>query len=392
MRHTSPICGLLFASVVLSSTAFAQSPSGGATPAPMQKPTLAFPHALEAKGTGIKLFSLYDENSPAIRELTTSEILIAHGEKTGWYEVEVPASYPCWVYSRFLDETGVLGMGIVTDDRVNVRAIASSDKNYPIGKISKGEQVRVLDHKGEWTQILAPSSLRAWVRQTAVNALGTPESNTSRIEAARTQAESQWKERLTILAAQREEEKKRAASRESFLKAEEAFAKEKGKAQDANFSQIRSLYQEASTNADKTLAEQIKTRIASIDALESVLKEKVSAQELERRAKEMDEKVKAAKDKAMAEAEERINFTKNDKMIGRYDGVGWLKKSLSLTKGTVFTVEKGGIVVCEIFDPKGRYALADFVGHEIGIKGKTVSALGETKRIEVGKIEVLAGP
>lgn len=372
---------------------FAASAAGqGATP---QQPVTVYPTAVEAKGAGVKLMSLYDENAPAIRELAPGEILIAHGEKAGWVQVEVPGGFPCWVFGQYVDETGELGIAIVKSDRVNLRAIPSSEKNYPIGQVNKGDQLRVLDHKGDWVKVLAPSSIHAYVKASSTTVLGDPARVRQRIQELEAAAEAQWKERLALLERQREEQKRRAEAKAAFDTADAALMQEKAKAVNADFSRVRAMLSEASRHpgADEGIQAKVKDRIDLIEALEALIREKAGAAELERRSKEMEEKLRGAREKALEEAQERIRFSDPDRLRGRYDGAGWLKRSLSLTRGNVYTLEKGGITLFEIIDPQGRYDLTDYLGHEIGVRGRTMRFPGATvQTIEITKLEVLAVP
>ncbi len=357
-----------------------------------QAPTITFPQIVEIKEKGTRLYSLYDENSPIVRELNANELLIAHGQKAGWYEVEVPAGFPCWIFSKYIKEGSELGKGVVSDDRVNVRPIASSEKNYPMGRVNKGDELLVLDHKGEWTQIQAPSSIHAWIKIDTANPLGEPNSYSSRLDTHRKDAQKNWNERLSALEKQREVEKQKALARASFEKAEKALDQERAKGAAADFTQVRVLYAEAMEKAsDASLKEQIKNRLDTIASIEALAREKESTAELEKRAQALDAQLREARTKAFEEAKAHIQFTDADPLRGRYTASGWVRRSLSLTRGYVYTLEKGGVTLFEISCANNRYQLSDFLHHEIGVKGEMFRDPNSTvQRIEIEKMEVLA--
>jgi len=86
-------------------------------------------------------------------------VLGTHANTPEWLRVEIPGGFEAWVFARFLkrDESG---MGEMTADRVLVRPRATTKYHQLIGRLAKGEKVKVLGEKqteeGLWYRVVVP--------------------------------------------------------------------------------------------------------------------------------------------------------------------------------------------------------------------------------------------
>jgi uncharacterized protein YgiM (DUF1202 family) len=89
------------------------------------------------------------------------EVTLKHpktDEPAKWLRIALPASIHAWVDSKYIDATNQ----VVTAKKLNVRGGAG--ENYSIiGRLEKGDTVKPLDTKGDWTQIEAPAKAAAFV-------------------------------------------------------------------------------------------------------------------------------------------------------------------------------------------------------------------------------------
>ena len=73
-----------------------------------------------AKGSGAKVYTLYDTKSEVLRELGAGSLVGVYDDRAGFYEVEVPGGMPVWVYGEYLREVAN-GTYEVTGSRVAER-------------------------------------------------------------------------------------------------------------------------------------------------------------------------------------------------------------------------------------------------------------------------------
>src|SRR6185437_382941 len=78
-------------------------------------------------------------------------------EPSAWAKIALPGDTHVWIKSSLLDTNNA-----VLPKRVNLRA--GPGENYGVlGTVQRGEPVQVIDTKGEWSQIQAPTNAYAFV-------------------------------------------------------------------------------------------------------------------------------------------------------------------------------------------------------------------------------------
>jgi uncharacterized protein YgiM (DUF1202 family) len=79
-------------------------------------------------------------------------------EPAKWYRISLPANTPVWAFSDFIDPATKK----ITSNRLNLRA--GPGENFSIlGRMEKGEEVKLVSTKGDWTQIEAPADAYAFL-------------------------------------------------------------------------------------------------------------------------------------------------------------------------------------------------------------------------------------
>ncbi len=91
-----------------------------------------------------------------VKEVTLKKPKI--DEPANWLQIMLPTGTHVWVNSRFVDATS----SPVTPAKLNIRS--GPGENFSvIGRLVKGDTVKVVDTKGEWTAIEAPTNAFGFV-------------------------------------------------------------------------------------------------------------------------------------------------------------------------------------------------------------------------------------
>ncbi len=80
-----------------------------------------------------------------------------------WAKITLPDGLKLWIYKKYIRING--NMGIVSGTNVRARPHPSTkpDTSPPVGKFRKGDNLKVIDHQGNWVRVRAPMHLGAWV-------------------------------------------------------------------------------------------------------------------------------------------------------------------------------------------------------------------------------------
>ncbi|MAG55160.1 MAG: hypothetical protein CMJ83_02610 [Planctomycetes bacterium] len=88
------------------------------------------------------------------------------GADDDWRRVEIPGGLPVWVHSgkgdkKYLREPSP-GEGVVLVNDLMIRGAANTDYP-PIGRLSAGARVVVLDKTEQWARLLSPAGTKTWI-------------------------------------------------------------------------------------------------------------------------------------------------------------------------------------------------------------------------------------
>jgi len=130
-----------------------------------------------------------------------------------WLRITAPQESDVWIFAKFVDVNGALG--VVNGDKVRVRARPELTGEM-VNQVNTGTVVRVKSQKGDWLRIAPPDGTEAWVSAGHVKRMTDAEFAAHQAVKAREQAEA---ERLA-----REDEQKaaREAAEEARKRAAEA--------------------------------------------------------------------------------------------------------------------------------------------------------------------------
>ncbi len=104
----------------------------------------------------------------SIAVLTTGSPITVLAKNAEWYKIIYPADQLASIHKNFViaDITGEIPeegvIGVVNQDNADVHAFYW-DKSTVVGQLNKGDQVRIMQERGQWYRIAAPESARAYV-------------------------------------------------------------------------------------------------------------------------------------------------------------------------------------------------------------------------------------
>ena len=79
-----------------------------------------------------------------------------------WSTVRSSVGFPVWVHGDFLRVNG--NKGTVQGQAVNARSVPIVTNGTVVGKLNRGERVKVLEKRKQWYRIIAPTHFNAWVK------------------------------------------------------------------------------------------------------------------------------------------------------------------------------------------------------------------------------------
>ena len=131
---------------------------------------------------GARLRNLQDASGIVLTRVEAGMVLAVHRESYGWLEVEPPGGFPVWVHGRYLNATAEQGVYEIRGNGINMRPRPSSDvSNFPMPKkLHAGDRVRWIKRADEslpenqdWVQVWSPLGATAWVQATEIQGLPT---------------------------------------------------------------------------------------------------------------------------------------------------------------------------------------------------------------------------
>ncbi len=124
-------------------------------------PRKSFPYVGVVKATRLNVRAGAGTSFRIIRVIRKGTKVTVLREENGWLRIKCPEGTNAWVHNKYV-KTGSKGSGIITGNRVNVRAVPSIN-GIVLTQLSKGTKVKVKGKKGEWIKIEAPPTASAWV-------------------------------------------------------------------------------------------------------------------------------------------------------------------------------------------------------------------------------------
>lgn len=105
--------------------------------------------------------------NPAVRSvlvtiLDSADELVVVKENNDWTIVRSNKGLPVWVNKNFIRVAN--NRGIIIGSSVNARSVPLITSGSIVGRLNKNEPVTIIDNRGDWYRIIAPTRFKAWVR------------------------------------------------------------------------------------------------------------------------------------------------------------------------------------------------------------------------------------
>ena len=131
------------------------------TQAAVETGTPAVKHTKE-NNHSIAVFTNPNEGAMLISTLNTQANLVVIESQEEWTLVSNRSGLPVWVHQDFI--TTQNSSGTITGNKVNARSVPLIKNGTIVGRLNKGEKVRVLDQQKKWFRVMSPASFHAWVK------------------------------------------------------------------------------------------------------------------------------------------------------------------------------------------------------------------------------------
>lgn len=123
-----------------------------------------FPFLGRVNSDGINLRAGPNVRAESIAKLKRETKLKVLSERFDWYKVNLPKTSVCFINRKYVKSSTLMNEGIVTADKVNLRALASQNAAI-IGQINKEQIVRIVKAEPDWYGIYAPQEAFGWVHK-----------------------------------------------------------------------------------------------------------------------------------------------------------------------------------------------------------------------------------
>jgi len=140
------------------------------SPAPKPAPTKTKSSPPNNSATPNKQIALYTDpakRSVLIGIIDSRESLSVVSRAPEWSVVTNRTGFPVWVSEDFIDASD--GTGVVLGTSVNARSVPLIANGTIVGRLKKGETVKVIDQQNDWYRIMSPARFTAWVKTEDLN-------------------------------------------------------------------------------------------------------------------------------------------------------------------------------------------------------------------------------
>ena len=123
-----------------------------------------FPFLGKVNSDGINLRAEPNVRTESIAKLKRETKLKVLSERFDWYKVNLPKTAVCFINRKYVKSSTLANEGIVTADKVNLRALPSQNAAI-IGQINKDQIFRIVKAEPDWYAIYAPQEAFGWVHK-----------------------------------------------------------------------------------------------------------------------------------------------------------------------------------------------------------------------------------
>ena len=121
----------------------------------------AFPFTAVCASSQVNVRAGQNRNYEELTELQEGEEVVVVEKSFSWYKIKLPLHARSYVSGQFVEKLAD-GIGMVTGNHLNIRARESSQASV-IGRLSKGDLVKIVGESGEWLQIEPVEQSFGWV-------------------------------------------------------------------------------------------------------------------------------------------------------------------------------------------------------------------------------------
>lgn len=393
------------------------------------EPAAKYPYVAVVNKQAAEMMSGGGKNYARIAKADKGDLVVvrgAGGAKGEWLRVQSPKPFLAYITTKLVkkvdDRTGQ-----VTAQRVSLRPRPSLQR-FPVGQVRIGTKLAITDEKNGFYEVIAPPETEVWIRGSEVRALGPVSKYAKRLEELRNAALAKYDP-----SAARQGDPKKAAAKTAAAKAAgidpnkpdpKAGANKtaanktgsnktgapatvpgnpaangtplsmngaRGAGQPTPLMQrlgaIQARYDNPKTRKDLAAMQ------AVLDDLIALEKETEKSDDLHARIRvtQLSAKVRVA----MIERRTAIERRKHQQAVRPDSGVvtynGWLRKESKLLRnGTLYKLEKGGVVQCYLTTKK--YDLARFLDKHVSVSGELQprKRMLENVYLEVERLKVLS--
>lgn len=122
-----------------------------------------FPFVGDVTGEKVNVRAGLSENFEVLGQVSRGQELVVVAKEYGWYKIELPPDFPVFISDKYIQDQGD-GKGIVTGDKVNVRAGLDVNRTA-LGQLVKGDTVRIINHHNEWYEIASTPKVYGWIHE-----------------------------------------------------------------------------------------------------------------------------------------------------------------------------------------------------------------------------------
>lgn len=98
------------------------------------------------------------EGAEVVGQVNQGDMLAVLNLEGDWVEVQAPTNAGVWIKGEFIRD------GVVKADKVNVRS-GPGVSYRAVGVLRSGQAVQVRETRGDWTSIVPPEGVTAWIRK-----------------------------------------------------------------------------------------------------------------------------------------------------------------------------------------------------------------------------------
>lgn len=124
----------------------------------------AFPYLGKVTAQDVNIRSGPHTNFEILGKLKKDRAVVVIGKQDAWLKIKLPKSFSLFVSSKFVQVEPSATSGIITSNRVNVRAKPNPNSTV-IMQLNKGDIIHTRTTVNNWVKIMPPADSFAWISE-----------------------------------------------------------------------------------------------------------------------------------------------------------------------------------------------------------------------------------